>query len=61
MGNLLIWLVVEPYPSGKYEFVSWDDNSPNIWKKKMFQTTNQIMMDLGILNQMTDFMMLVIR
>ena len=26
------WLVVEPYPSGKYEFVSWDDDIPNIWK-----------------------------
>ena len=30
------------YPSEKYEFVSWDDYIPNIWKnKKMFQTTNQ--------------------
>ena len=27
-----IWLVVEPYPSEKYEFVSWDDDIPNIWK-----------------------------
>ena len=27
------WLVVEPYPSEKYEFVSWDDEIPNIWKK----------------------------
>ena len=26
------WLVVEPYPSEKYEFVSWDDEIPNIWK-----------------------------
>jgi len=33
--------VVEPYPSEKYEFVSWDDEIPNIWK--MFQTTNQYM------------------
>jgi hypothetical protein len=25
-----VWLVVEPYPSEKYEFVSWDDSSiPN--------------------------------
>jgi len=23
------------------EFVSWDDDIPNIWKNKMFQTTNQ--------------------
>ena len=30
-------------PSEKYEFVSWDDDIPNIWKnKKMFHTTNQI-------------------
>ena len=24
------------------EFVSWDDDIPNIWKNKKFQTTNQI-------------------
>ena len=32
-------------PSAKYEFVSWDDELPNIWKviKAMFQTTNQPM------------------
>jgi murein tripeptide amidase MpaA len=32
------------YPSEKYEFVSWDDENPNIWKviKFMFQTTNQM-------------------
>jgi hypothetical protein len=29
------------YPSEKYEFVSWHDEIPNIWKKNMFQTTNQ--------------------
>ena len=23
------WLVVEPYPSEKYEFVNWDDEIPN--------------------------------
>ena len=30
-------------PCEKYEFVSWDDEIPNIWKviKAMFQTTNQ--------------------
>ena len=35
------WLT---YPSEKYDFVSWDDEIPNIWKvkKNMFQTTNQI-------------------
>ena len=37
------WLVVSTYPSEKYEFVSWDDEIPNIWKiKAMFQTTNQL-------------------
>ena len=31
------------YPSEKCEFVSWDDDIPNIWTviKFMFQTTNQ--------------------
>ena len=35
---------MEPYNSEKYEFVSWDDDIPNIRKvkKTMFQTTNQI-------------------
>ena len=32
-------LVVEPYPSEQYEFVSWDYYSHILWKK-MFQTTN---------------------
>ena len=42
-GLTMFWLVVEPYPSEKYDFVSWDDEIPNIWKviKAMFQTTNQ--------------------
>jgi hypothetical protein len=26
------WLT---YPSEKYEFVSWDDEIPNIWKKNV--------------------------
>ena len=32
------------YPSEKYEFVSWDDDIPIIWKviKVRFQTTNQV-------------------
>ena len=30
----IFWLVVEPYPSEKYEFVSWDYKIPNIWKIK---------------------------
>ena len=31
------------YPSEKREFVSWDDDIPNLWKvlKFTFQTTNQ--------------------
>ena len=28
----IIWLVVEPYPSEKYAFVSWDDEISNIWE-----------------------------
>ena len=27
--------MVEPYPSEKYEFVSWDDEIHNIWKNKI--------------------------
>ena len=38
----IFWLVVSTYLSEKYEFVSWDDEIPNIWK--MFQTTNQLYM-----------------
>ena len=29
MDDLWIWLVVERYPSEKYEFVNWDDDIPN--------------------------------
>ena len=41
MGYITGWWLT--YPSEKYEFVSWDDDIPNIWKviKFMFQTTNQ--------------------
>ena len=40
---IYIWLVAFRHPSEKYEFVSWDDDIPNMWKvvKFMFQTTNQ--------------------
>ena len=43
MQRIVSWLVVEPYPSEKYEFVSCDHEIPNMWKVKkfMFQTTNQ--------------------
>ena len=36
--NLFFWYT---YPSEKYEFVSWDDEIPKIWKviKFSFQTT----------------------
>jgi hypothetical protein len=30
------------YPSEKYDFVSWDDEIPNLWKNLMFETTNQL-------------------
>ena len=30
----IYWLVVSAYPSEKYEFVSWDDEIPDIWKNK---------------------------
>ena len=40
------------HPSEKYEFVSWDDDIPNLWKviKFMFQTINQYI-SLTIINQ----------
>ena len=39
--------MVEPYPSEKYDIVSWDYDIPNRWKviKIMFQTTNQRMFE----------------
>ena len=51
MVKFIIWLVVEPYPSEKYEFV----NRKDIWngKKNMFQTTTQIL----ILMVHRDFML----
>ena len=33
VGEVHIWLMVEPYPSEKYEFVSWDDDIPNMMEK----------------------------
>ena len=40
------------YLSEKYEFVSWDDDIPNIWKviKFMFQTTKQSTSSITIKN-----------
>ena len=31
---IINWLVVEPPPSETYDFVSWDDDIPNICKNK---------------------------
>ena len=39
----ICWLVVEPYPS-EYDFVSWDDDMPNIrniWKNKIHVPNHQ--------------------
>ena len=43
-GAIRLHLVGGFNPSEKYDFVSWDDDIPNIWKviNFMFQTTNQI-------------------
>jgi hypothetical protein len=36
----IYWLVVEPYPSEKYEFVSWDDDYSQ-WKNKIHVPNHQ--------------------
>jgi hypothetical protein len=36
-----IWLVVEPYPSEKYDFVSWDDKIRNRWNNKIHDPNHQ--------------------
>ena len=35
-----VWLVVD-LPSEKYEFVSWDDELPKIWKNKSHVPNHQ--------------------
>ena len=30
--SMVHWLVLEPTPLSKYEFISWNDEIPNIWK-----------------------------
>jgi hypothetical protein len=40
--NLPLWKMME--------FISWDDDIPNIWKKIMFQTTNQLCLGQGFGN-----------
>ena len=42
-----IWLVVSTYPSQKYEFVSWDDEIPNIWKNNPNVPNHQPVPDFG--------------
>ena len=37
------WLT---YPSEKYEFVSWDDDIPNIWKNKSHVPNHQAAVDV---------------
>ena len=53
------WLVVSTYPSEKYEFVSWGDEIPNIWKVIKFHGSkppsskplNQVLRELfGVTN-----------
>jgi len=34
-------MVVEPYPSEKYEFVSWDDEIPNMESHKIHVPNHQ--------------------
>ena len=34
-------MVVEPYPSEKYEYVNWDDDITNIWKNKIHVPNHQ--------------------
>jgi hypothetical protein len=52
----LYWLVVEPYPSEKYEFVSWEyssqymgKNVPNHQPVSMFYQLN-IVISIAVLN-----------
>ena len=50
------WLVVYLPLWKMMEFVSWDDNIPNIWtNKNMFQTTNQIVMSLHVTQTVPSF------
>ena len=41
MVNNYNWLVVEPYPAEKYDFVSWDDDIPNPWKNTIHVPNHQ--------------------
>ena len=35
------WLVVEPYPPEKYDFVSWEFELSNIWKNNSHVPNHQ--------------------
>jgi hypothetical protein len=39
------WWLSRPYPSEKYEFVSWDDDIPNIYGKIKNVANHQSVMD----------------
>ena len=41
MVNNNIWLVVEPYPSEKCEFLSWDYDIPFFWKNEIHVPNHQ--------------------
>ena len=38
------------HPSEKYEFVSWDDEIPNIWEHRKWQPNHQPDVDAAILD-----------
>ena len=54
VGLLQLYILVGgwPTPLEKYEFVSWDDDIPNLWKviKFLFQTTSDYKQSLTIIN-----------
>ena len=51
MVNNYNWLVVEPYPSEKYDFVSWEDEIPNWMEKQNFPNHQPAMENEGVLKR----------
>ena len=50
------WYTYPSDPSENYEFVSWDDEIPNIWKNKIYVPKHQPGTVLGVLPmRMTSF------
>jgi hypothetical protein len=47
--------VVEPYPSEKYEFVSWDDEIPN-WMENIIHVPNHQLefLDMVLITRMVN-------